>query len=89
MAPTPITIPAELVELLDDDALSLHELARGSRVTTEWVLTHVEAGVLQPQRGQAATGRTGHRPDGRSRAAAAAPAGDLKLNQASASARIA
>ncbi|MBK6614695.1 chaperone modulator CbpM [Ottowia sp.] len=55
MAPTPITIPAELVELLDDDALSLHELARGSRVTTEWVLTHVEAGVLQPQRGQAAT----------------------------------
>ncbi|MFT4195545.1 chaperone modulator CbpM [Ottowia sp.] len=46
-----ITIPAELVELLDDAALTLNELARCGRVTPEWVHTHVEAGVLQPVQG--------------------------------------
>lgn len=53
MKPSPITVPADLVELLED-ALSLHELARCCRVSPEWVLTHVEAGVLAPQHGHAA-----------------------------------
>ena len=52
-ASSTITVPAELIELLDD-ALSLRELAQCCRVTPEWVLTHVEAGVLTPQQGQAA-----------------------------------
>ena len=46
MAPTPIAIPAELVELLDDAALGLHELARACAQSPEWVLEHVEAGEL-------------------------------------------
>ena len=46
-----VTIPAELVELLDDAALSPHELARGCAVSLDWVHLHVEAGVLQPQQG--------------------------------------
>ena len=46
-----VTIPAELVELLDDAALSLHELARGCAVSPDWVHLHVEAGVLEPQQG--------------------------------------
>ena len=53
MTASPITVPAELIELLDD-ALSLHELAQCCRVTPDWVLTHVQAGVLQPQHGHAA-----------------------------------
>lgn len=44
-------IPAELVELLDDAALTLHQLAGCGRVTPEWVHTHVEAGVIQPLQG--------------------------------------
>ena len=44
----PLTIPAHLVELLDDAALSLQELARGCAMSPDWVHTHVEAGVLQP-----------------------------------------
>ncbi len=55
MAPTPIAIPAELVELLDDAALGLHELARACAQSPEWVLEHVEAGVLQPLHGGGAT----------------------------------
>ena len=54
MPQSPITIPADLVELLDDAALSLQELARCCRVSPEWVLTHVQAGVLTPQHGRAA-----------------------------------
>jgi chaperone modulatory protein CbpM len=54
MTMTPITIPAELIELLDEAALSLHELARGCAMSTQWVHTHVEAGVLQPSSGGAA-----------------------------------
>ena len=46
-----VTIPAELVELLDDAALSLHELARGCAMSPHWVHLHVEAGVLQPLAG--------------------------------------
>ena len=53
MTASPITVPAELIELLDD-ALSLHQLAQCCRVTPEWVLTHVQAGVLPPQHGPAA-----------------------------------
>lgn len=49
-----VTIPAELVELLDDAALSLHELARGCAMSPHWVHLHVEAGVLQPLQGGAA-----------------------------------
>ena len=55
MASQPIAIPAELVELLDDAALDLPTLARTCRVTTEWVLTRVESGVLAPSTGHAAT----------------------------------
>lgn len=44
-------IPAELIELLDDAALTLHQLAGGCSVTPEWVHTHVEAGVIQPLQG--------------------------------------
>ena len=56
MSPTtPTLVPAELVELLDDAALTLHELAQGCSVTPEWVHVHVEAGVLIPARGSQAT----------------------------------
>jgi chaperone modulatory protein CbpM len=59
MMSTPsIAIPAELVELLDDAALTLTDLARCCHVSPEWVHTHVEAGVLWPvQGGQAAQWR--------------------------------
>lgn len=50
----PIMIPDELVELLDDAALTLNDLARGCRMTPEWVHTHVEAGVLLPLSGRGA-----------------------------------
>ena len=50
-----VTIPAELVELLDDAALSLHELARGCAMSPHWVHLHVEAGVLQPLHGGVAS----------------------------------
>ena len=55
MSTTPINVPAELVELLDDAALTLQQLAQGCRMTPEWVHTRVEAGVLQPLAGGAAT----------------------------------
>lgn len=55
MAMSPLAIPAELVELLDDAALSLQELARGCRMTPDWVVTRVESGVLLPDSGQGAT----------------------------------
>lgn len=51
MNPVPLTIPAHLVELLDDAALSLQQLARGCAMSPDWVHTHVEAGVLQPAQG--------------------------------------
>ena len=51
MSPTPIAVPADLVELLDDAALTLQQLARVCHVTPEWVHTRVEAGVLQPLHG--------------------------------------
>lgn len=52
MSPTPI--PVTLVEMLEDDALTVHDLARGARMEPEWVVTHVEAGVFHPCAGQAA-----------------------------------
>ncbi|MDO5693047.1 MAG: chaperone modulator CbpM [Pseudomonadota bacterium] len=55
MSTLPISVPAELVELLDDAALTLQQLAHGCHMTPEWVLTRVEAGVLQPLAGGAAT----------------------------------
>jgi chaperone modulatory protein CbpM len=36
------------VELIGDAALTVQDLARGGRVTPEWVLAHVQAGVLEP-----------------------------------------
>ncbi|MGY1489699.1 MerR family transcriptional regulator [Methylobacillus pratensis] len=51
---TPILVPAELTELLEDAALTLEQLARCVRQAPEWVLTHVEAGVLHPAHGNAA-----------------------------------
>lgn len=47
-----ISVAAEDVELLDDAALGLHELARCCRVSTSWIESRVAAGVLQPQRDQ-------------------------------------
>jgi chaperone modulatory protein CbpM len=47
MTPT-LNIPADLVELIGDAALTVQDLARVGRVTHEWVLTHVQAGVLEP-----------------------------------------
>lgn len=44
-----------LVELLEDDALTVQDIARCARMAPDWVVTHVEAGVLQPSAGQAAT----------------------------------
>jgi chaperone modulatory protein CbpM len=43
-----MNIPAELVELIGDAALTVQDLALGGRVTPEWVLAHVHAGVLEP-----------------------------------------
>ena len=43
------------VELIEDDALTVHDIARCARKAPEWVVTHVEAGVLQPSAGQAMT----------------------------------
>lgn len=51
----PIAIPAELVELLGDAALDLQALARGCRVSPDWVVTRVESGVLLPDSGHGAT----------------------------------
>lgn len=53
-ANTPTPVPAELTELLDDAALTLEQLARGVRQAPDWVLTHVEAGVLRPSGGHGA-----------------------------------
>lgn len=41
-----------LVELIDD-SLTVHDIARCARREPEWVVTHVEAGVLQPATGHA------------------------------------
>ena len=49
-----IAIPAELVELLDDAALNLNELARSVHMSPDWVVTRVESGVLLPDSGGAA-----------------------------------
>jgi chaperone modulatory protein CbpM len=49
-----MNIPADLVELIGDAALTVQDLARGGRVTTEWVLAHVQAGVLEPCDGDTA-----------------------------------
>ncbi|MFL9710170.1 chaperone modulator CbpM [Methylobacillus sp. Pita1] len=51
---TPTLVPAELTELLEDAALTLEQLAHCVRQAPEWVLTHVEAGVLHPTHGNAA-----------------------------------
>lgn len=51
---TLVSVPAELTELLDDAALTLEQLACGARLAPEWVLTHVEAGVLRPVAGGSA-----------------------------------
>lgn len=50
----PIPVPSSQVELLDDAALTLHELAVCCRVTPEWVTHHVEAGTLQVAQGRRA-----------------------------------
>lgn len=47
----PIPVPADQVELLGDAALTLDQLAVCCRVTPEWVINRVEAGVLQVARG--------------------------------------
>ena len=44
-------MPTLAVELLDETALGLHEFARCASLAPEWVLTHVQAGVLQPASG--------------------------------------
>jgi len=47
--------PGPRAELLDDAALGLREFASCARLAPEWVLTHVQAGVLEPARGGAPT----------------------------------
>lgn len=54
MPSKPIAVPAEGVQLLDDDALGIHEVALCCRVSPDWVLTRVQAGVLRAERGQGA-----------------------------------
>lgn len=51
----PTAIPVNLIELLADDALTVQDLARGTRMEPQWVITHVEAGVFEPCAGQAVT----------------------------------
>lgn len=51
MNPPIISVTADELQLLGDEALSLHELARCCRVSPDWVATHVEAGVLQTASG--------------------------------------
>jgi chaperone modulatory protein CbpM len=43
-----MNLSTDLVELIGDAALTVQDLVRGGRVTTEWVLAHVQAGVLEP-----------------------------------------
>lgn len=59
-----VAIAAEEVELLEETALQVHELARCCRVSTQWIEAHVEAGVLQPLHGH---GRENWRFDRRTR----------------------
>ena len=48
MPTTPVEIvPVDAVELLDARAYTAEELARACGVMPEWVIEHVEAGVLQ------------------------------------------
>lgn len=54
MPKPPITVRPEQVELLGDAALTVNELALCCRVTPEWVMNHVEAGVLQVAQGERA-----------------------------------
>lgn len=45
--PHAFELSVQLGELLDDHTLSLQELARACRRAPEWVLEHVEAGVIE------------------------------------------
>ena len=45
--PHAFQLPVQMGELLDDDTLSLQDLARACRRAPEWVLAHVEAGVIE------------------------------------------
>lgn len=51
MSKQAVVIPEELLELLDEDALDLQQLAQYCCVSTEWISTHVQAGVLEPSSG--------------------------------------
>lgn len=42
----PVSVPADLTELLSDHSLSLEDLARACRCAPEWVSSHVREGVL-------------------------------------------
>ncbi|WP_347485483.1 MerR family transcriptional regulator [Vandammella animalimorsus] len=51
-ATTAVTlISEELIELLDDAALSLEQFASGCRMAPDWVRARVQAGVLQAEAG--------------------------------------
>ncbi len=43
---TPIPVPADLIELLADHSLTVHELARACRMAPEWVHARVYEGLL-------------------------------------------
>lgn len=45
------TIPAEHVQLLDDDALDAQTLAQGCHMSVQWVHARVETGVLAAHSG--------------------------------------
>ena len=49
-----VSVSVEQVQVLGEDGLSLVELARCCRVSTDWLSERVAAGVLQPQQGEAA-----------------------------------
>lgn len=53
MPSQPLKIPDEETELLGE-TLTFEQLARCCAVSTEWLHTHVESGVLLPQDGSAA-----------------------------------
>ena len=45
--PHAFQLPVQLGELLDDQTLSLQDLARACRRAPEWVRAHVQAGVIE------------------------------------------
>ncbi len=43
-----LVVTAESVELLDDDGLTLEQVAQACRLSSQWLVSRVHAGVLAP-----------------------------------------